>query len=78
MPDNSPNLEKDTDIQIQESQRVPVKIKRPKPRHIIIKPSKVKDRIIKSHKRTSYYILGNTLPLILSDFFNRNFAGQRE
>ena len=40
------NLGKETDIQIQESQRVPNKRKpkRPTPRHIIIKMSKVKDK----------------------------------
>ena len=46
MKDNFPNLMKKIDMQIQEAQRVPNKmdIKRPTPRHIIIKTSKVKDR----------------------------------
>ena len=45
MAENFPNL-KDTDIKIQEAQRAPNKLNsnRPKPRHIIIKMAKVKDR----------------------------------
>ena len=52
MAENFLNLEKETDIQIQEAQTVPNKInpKRPTPRHIIIKMSKVRDkeRILKA------------------------------
>lgn len=46
MTENSPNLGKDTDIQFQEVQKVPIKmtLKRLTPRHILIKLSKVKDR----------------------------------
>ena len=46
MKENFPNLVKETDMQIQEAQRVPNKMdaKRPMPRHIIIKMPKVKDR----------------------------------
>ena len=49
MSKNFPNL-KETDIKIQETQRVPNKLNpnRPTPRHIIIKMAKVKDRIIKA------------------------------
>ena len=45
MVENFPNLKKETDIQIQEAQRVPNKMKtnRPTPRYIIIKMTKVKD-----------------------------------
>ena len=50
--ENFPNLVKETDMQVQEAQRVPNKmdVKRPTPRHIIIKMPKVKDkeRIIKA------------------------------
>ena len=44
--ENFPNLVKKTDMQVQETQRVPSKVdtKRPTPRHIIIKRQKVKDR----------------------------------
>ena len=46
MAENFSNLKKETDIQIQEAQRVPNKRtpKRPTPGHIIIKMSKVKDK----------------------------------
>ena len=44
MKENSPNLVKEIDMQVQEAQRVPIKMgaKRPTPRHIIIKVSKLK------------------------------------
>ena len=52
MKENSPNLVKEIDIQVQEAQRVPNKLdpKRTAPRHIIIKMLKVKDtdRILKA------------------------------
>ena len=46
MAENFPNLKKETDIQVQEAQRVPNKVNqnRPTPRHTIIKMAKVKDR----------------------------------
>ena len=51
MAENFPNLAQETDIQVQEAQRVPNKMnpKRPTPRHIIIKMAMVKDeeRILK-------------------------------
>ena len=45
MKENFPNLVKEIDMQVQEAQRVPNKMgaKRPSPRHIIIKMSKVKN-----------------------------------
>ena len=44
--ENFPNLKKETDIQVQEAQRVPIKIKqnRPPSRRIINKSAKVKDK----------------------------------
>ena len=52
MKENFLNLMKETDMQVQEAQRVPNKMdaKRPTLRHIIIKMSKVKDkeRILKA------------------------------
>ena len=44
MAENFPNLEKETDVQIQEAQRVPNKMNpnRPTPRHSIIKMAKLK------------------------------------
>ena len=54
MTENFSNMVKEIDIQVQEVQRVPNKKspKRPTPRHIIIKMTKVKNReILKSSKR---------------------------
>ena len=55
MTKNFPNLEKEPDIQTQETQRVPnmMNPKRPTPRHIIIEMSKVKDneRILKAERK---------------------------
>ena len=52
MKENFPNLVKETDMQVQEAQKVPNKMdtKRTTPRHIIIKMPKVKDkqRILKA------------------------------
>ena len=44
--ENFPNLVKETDIQIQEAQRTPIKINksRPTPRHIVIKFEKYSDK----------------------------------
>ena len=58
MKENFPNL-KEIDMQVQEAQRVPkMDAKRPTPRHVIIKMTKVKDkeRILKAsrHKKFSY------------------------
>ena len=55
MKENSPNLVKEIDIQVQEAQRVPNKmdLKRTTPKHIIITMPKVKDnkKNLKSSKR---------------------------
>ena len=52
MKENSSNLAKETDIQVQKAQTVPNKLdpNRPIPRHIIIKMQKIKDkeRILKA------------------------------
>ena len=52
MKENFPNLVKEINIQVQEEQRVPMKLdpKRATPRHTIIKMPKVKDkeRILKA------------------------------
>ena len=51
-----PNLVKEIDIQVQETQRVPSKLdpKRTTPRHIIIKMPNVKykERILKQHEKS--------------------------
>lgn len=60
MPENFPNLKKDTDIQVQEAQRSPnsINLSRFKPKHIIIKlanlkikNSKVSNRKTESHTK---------------------------
>ena len=63
MTENSPNLVQEKDVQVQESQRVPNKLdsKRPIPRHIIIKMTRLKDKEAKSHKRKAgSYLQGTT------------------
>ena len=53
--ENFPNLGKETDIQVQEAQRVPNRIdpKRTRPRHTVLKMSKIKDkeRLLKASGR---------------------------
>ena len=53
--ENFPNLEKETDIQVQEAQTVPNSInpKRSTPRHTVIKTAKVKDkeRLLKAARK---------------------------
>ena len=53
--ENSPNLVKEIDMQVQEAQRVPIimEAKRPTPRHIIIERPKVKDkeRLLKAREK---------------------------
>ena len=50
MKENFPNLVKKINMQVQEAQRVPIKLdpKRPIPIHIVIKMPKVKERILKA------------------------------
>ena len=46
MKENSPNLVKEIDMQVQEAQKVPIMMdaERPTPRHIIINRPKIKDK----------------------------------
>ena len=46
MTENFPNLMKEMAMEVQEAQRVPIKMnpKRPTPRHIMIKMTKFKDK----------------------------------
>ena len=70
--ENFHNLVKEVDIQVQEAQRVPIKMnpKRPTPRHIIIKMPKVKDkeRILKA-AREKQLVTYNRSPIRLSTDF---------
>ena len=85
MAENVPNSGRGTNIQVQETQRVPNK-KHPKrhtPRHIKIKMVKVKEKEDpKSSKRkTTCYVQGKYNLLCTNgcqQIFIRNFTGQRE
>ena len=58
MSEKFQNLKKGTDIQVQETQRVPnqMNLKRLTPRHIISKMAKVKDRILKAVRQKQSHI----------------------
>ena len=69
MKENFPNLVKETNMQVQEAERVPNKmdVKRTTPRHIIIKMPKVKDkeRMLKAGRekqRVTYKVVPVRLP----------------
>ena len=74
MKENFPNLEKEIDIRVQETQRIPYKMdaKRPTPRHIIIKMPKVKDkeRILKA-AREKKLVTYRGVPIRLSADFSK-------
>ena len=78
MGENFTNLKEETDIQVQEKQRVPNKMdsNRSTPRHIIIKMAKVKERILKAAREKQSQVQGN-LHKAISWFLSRNFAGQK-
>ena len=61
MAENFPDLKKETDIQVQEAQRVPNKMNsnRPTPRQILIKMVKVKERILKAAREKQSQLQGN-------------------
>ena len=61
MAEKFQNLKRETDIQEQEAQRVPNKrnTKRPTPRHIKIKMTKVKERIVKAAREKQSQIQEN-------------------
>ena len=73
-----PNLRKETDIQVQEAQRVPNKVNpnRPIPRQIILKMEKVKDKEnSKGSKRKTVIYKGT--PLRLSAYFSAEILQDR-
>ena len=82
MAENFPNLVQETDIQVQDAQRVPNKMnpKRPTPRHIIITLVKVKDqeRILKA-VREKQLVTYKGIPIRLSaDFSTETLEARRE
>ena len=78
MKENFSNLVKETDMQVQEAQRIPNKIdaKRPTPRHIIIKMPKVKDkeRVLKA-EREKKLVTYRGVPIGVSAGFSKETAG---
>ena len=81
MAQNFPNLKKETDIQIWEAQRIPIKINpnRPTPQHIIIKTVQVKDkeRILKAAKEEQRANYKGTPHKAISCFLYRNTTDKK-
>ena len=73
---------KETDIQIQEAQRIPNKMdaKRITPKHIIIKMPKVKDkeRIIKAAQEKQRFIYKGILIRLSADFSKETLKARRD
>ena len=67
MRENFPNLAKEIDTEVQETQRVPNKMdpKRATPRHIIIKMPKVKEKVLKA-AREKQRVTYKSVPIRLS------------
>ena len=80
MKENFPDLVKELDIQVQEAQRIPNKmdVKKPTPRHSIIKMSKVKDkeRILKA-AREKQSVTYKGAPTGLSADFSKETLARR-
>ena len=80
MSEYLPNLKNETDIQIQEAQRVPNKINpnRPTPRHIIRKMAKVKERILKAAREKQRVNYKRTPIKLSADFSTEMLQHRRE
>ena len=81
MKENSPNLVKEIDMQVQEAQRVPNKmnLKRPTPLHIIIKMQKAKDKeiIIKVAREKQLVNYRGVLIRLSADFSKETLQARR-
>ena len=79
MAENFLNLKKETDIQVQEAQSFPNKMKpnTPTPRHIIIKIAKVKYREFQRQQEDKQSYTREPPHKAINDFLCRNFAGQK-
>ncbi len=79
MTENFPNLK---DIKIQEAQKAPNKLnpKRPRPRHIIIKMAKVKDKekILKTAREKQSINFMETPIRLSADFYTETLQARRE
>ena len=83
MKENFPNLVKETDMQVQEAQKVPNKMdgaKRPISIHIIIKMPKVKDkeRISKAATEKQLITYRRVLTRLSTDFSKKKFCRLEE
>ena len=82
MKENFPNLAKELDIQVQEAQKVPNKLdtKRTRPRHIIIKMPKVKDkdRILKAAKEKQRATFQGVSIRLSADFSKETLQARRD
>ena len=78
---NFPNLVKEKDAQVQEDQSVPNKLdpKRPTPRHIISKMTRLKnkERILEA-AREKQVVSYKGAPIRLSSDYSRNISAKRE
>ena len=81
MKENFPNLVKETDIQVQEAQRIPNKMdpKKPIPTHIAIKMPKVKykKRILKAAREKQVVTYKGVLLRLGADFSTENLQARR-
>ena len=82
MAENFPNLKKEMDIQIQETQRVPKKMNsnRSTSRHIIIKLAKIKDkdRVLGAAREKQRVIHKGTPIRLLADFSAETLQARRK
>ena len=79
MAENFPNIKKERDIQVQEAQRVPNKIKpnRLTPRHIITKIAIVKERILKVAREKQRVNYKGALIMLSADFSTETLQARR-
>ena len=82
MKENPPNLVKEIDVQIQETQSIPNKLdpKRTTPRHSIIKMPKVKDkeRILKAAREKKLVTYKGVLIRLSADFSKETLEARRD
>ena len=78
--ENFPNLKKETDIQVQEAQRVPNKMNpnRPTSRHIIIEMVKVKERVLNTAREKQRVRYKGTSIKITADFSAETLQARME
>nr|KAF6378832.1 hypothetical protein mMyoMyo1_009728 [Myotis myotis] len=80
--ENVHNIVKENVTQVQEAQRVPSKKipNRPKPRHIIIKMPKIKDKekILKAVREKQFVIYNGAPIRLLADFSSENLQARRK